>query len=314
MSKYRIAINMELTSKCNAKCIMCPREAIPRLSAMTNKLIEKVLERITPEDVFRVVVAGYGEPTIYPKFVDFSAKARAHPVRFDLATNGERLDTEGMLEAIDGAYGVMIISFSSIDPEVYGVVHANLDHDRVMRNIELTARTLKQTQLVISLTCMPECLDTLPQTIEWLQGLEGDMILSMSPTLYDRAGTFDKASVETKTLRHIIDKYELHSQDLDFVASIGNFLGQYWNNKFRCPPRNVDVLISSDGEYMYCFNDISHSHPLGHVDDMTLRQAIEKREKTGLDPAICDDCSMRGRYGLVEMAKVGLSHLKAKAG
>lgn len=312
MSRYKIAVNLELTSKCNAKCIMCPRDAIPVPALMTTETVDRVLDRITPDDVFRVVTAGYGEPTTHPKFIDYANKVRAHPVRFDMATNGERLDDEGKLAAIDGAFQVMILSFSSIDPKVYGVVHANLDHERVMRNIELAARTLKQTSLVISLTCMPDCLDTLPETIEWLQSLEEDMVLSMSPTLYNRAGTFNEASVETKTLRHIIDKYGLHSQDLDFIASIGNFLGQHFSNKFKCPPRNVDVLVSAQGEYMYCFNDISHSHSLGHVDAMTLRQAIEKREKTGPDPAICDDCSMRGRYGLGEMAKVGISYLKSK--
>ncbi|MHA1564895.1 MAG: radical SAM protein, partial [Alphaproteobacteria bacterium] len=113
MSRYKVAVNLELTSKCNAKCIMCPRDAIPVPALMTTETVDRVLDRITPGDVFRVVTAGYGEPTTHPKFIDYANKVGAHPVRFDMATNGERLDDEGKLAAIDGAFQVMILSFSS---------------------------------------------------------------------------------------------------------------------------------------------------------------------------------------------------------
>ena len=30
MKTYKVAVNLELTSKCNARCIMCPQEMIER--------------------------------------------------------------------------------------------------------------------------------------------------------------------------------------------------------------------------------------------------------------------------------------------
>jgi hypothetical protein len=30
-------------------------------------------------------------------------------------------------------------------------------------------------------------------------------------------------------------------------------------------PRNVDLFIAANGDYLYCYNDVSHHHPIGNV-------------------------------------------------
>ena len=66
-SSYRIAVNVEWTSKCNARCAMCPRTMISEPKLMVLSTFEQVLSRLTAEDVFRVIIAGYGEPTTHPE-------------------------------------------------------------------------------------------------------------------------------------------------------------------------------------------------------------------------------------------------------
>ncbi len=307
---YRTAVNLEWTSKCNAACVMCPRDAIPSPLTMSDDTFNKVLERLSERDVFRCVIAGYGEPTVHPRFEDYVRLIAEHPVSFDMVSNGHLLDRE-RLELLDGSIGTLIISFSSVDPEVYKKVHVNLDHDRVMNNIVLAQKTLRQTKLAISLTPLPSCLETLPQTIEWLRG-NGVGNLSMSPTLYDRAGTFQSVKQDTKDLRATIRQYGLHSQELDFVSGFRDTAAQWLANRFKCIPRNTDMLISAYGEYMYCFNDISHSHPIGNVKEISLRQALELREKTLADPNICDNCSIRDRYRTGEVISAGLDYFRKK--
>jgi MoaA/NifB/PqqE/SkfB family radical SAM enzyme len=304
MSTYRIAVNLELTSKCNARCVMCPREAIPRQQQMSQDVFDAVLARLGPDDVFRVVLAGYGEPTTHPRFDAFLPRLRDHPAPFDMVSNGHLLDDD-RLALLDGAIGTLIISFSSIVPEVYDAVHVNLDQRRVMDNIILAQRILRKTTLAISLTPLPECLATLPQTIAWLRG-KGVDNLTMSPTLYDRAGTLeDKANGNGpahRDLRATIRRYGLQSQEMDFIPSLRDVLAQRMANRYKCTPRNIDMLISAAGEYMYCFNDIAHRRPLASVHDLSLRQAIEQREKMRAAPEICDGCNIRGRYGMLELA------------
>ena len=312
MSRYRVAVNVEWTSKCNARCIMCPRDAIPNPRHMSRSTFEHILARINPSDVFRVVVAGYGEPTTHPEFEVFVDLVRGHPITFDLVSNGQMLD-QTRLEHLDGVFGTLMISFSSIDPEVYRRVHANLDQQRVLANIELARKVLRQTQLAISLSPLPDCLRTLDRTVEWFR-LRGIDVLTMSPTLYDRAGKLSTVSLASGNLKAAIRRHGLHRQDLDFIPSVGEIFAQWRANRFNCVPRNTDVLISSHGEYMYCFNDINHGHPLGNVTDRSLREVLAIREDTGPAGAICDNCNLRGRYGPSEMAGAALGFAKLQLG
>jgi len=307
MRPYKVAVNLEWTSKCNARCAMCPQTLIENPQLMNDATFYKALERIRPEDVFRTVVAGYGEPTTHPAFMDYVSAIGDHPVRFDMVTNGELLDEE-KLKHLDGKITLLILSFSSIDPAVYGKVHVGLDHEKVKENIALAQKTFKKTKFAISLTPLSECIDSLPETIEWLKG-QGVDLLTMSPTLYDRAGTMKEHQNATERLRAVIKRYELRSQELDFIPSIRDILKQLWQNRFRCIPRNSDLFMSAGGDYMYCYNDITHKHMIGTFNDLSIREALKKRESMDPIPEICDDCNMRDRYKIGEMLQVGTRYL-----
>lgn len=307
---YRIAVNVEWTSKCNALCPMCPRDLIEHPQLMRPETWRQVLERLSPEEVFRVVVAGYGEPTTHPRFFEFVEDARSHPVRFDMVSNGHLLD-EDKVRHLDGAIDLLIVSFSSIDPEVYGRVHANLDQTRVMANIQAAQKLFRHTRLAISLTPMPECLPSLPGTIAWLKGL-GIETLTMSPTLYNRGGSLKDHELATRRLRDIIRRHGLRSQEIDFVPSAREILSQWRSNCFKCIPRNVDLFVSSSGEYLYCYNDIGHRHPLGHVSAHSVGDMLARREGMAAIPELCDGCNMKGRYGPAELLKAGASFASSR--
>ena len=68
MTQYKVAVNMEWTSKCNARCVMCSQVLIQRPQLMKNEIFYKTLERLSPDDIFRVVIAGYGEPPLILNF------------------------------------------------------------------------------------------------------------------------------------------------------------------------------------------------------------------------------------------------------
>lgn len=310
MSSYRIAVNVEWTSKCNALCPMCPRDLIENPMLMKEQTWRQVLERLSPQDVFRAVIAGYGEPTTHTKFFEFVDDMRGHPLRFDMVSNGHQLDAE-RIRHLDGAIDLLIVSFSSIDPEVYKRVHVNLDQARVMDNIRTAQKLFKHTQLGISLTPMPECLPSLPDTIAWLRA-QGVEALTMSPTLYNRGGTLQAHELASEKLRQIIQQYRLHSQELDFIPSVRDVFQQWRSNRFKCIPRNVDVFISASGDYLYCYNDVGHKHPIGNVANLGIREVLAKREGMALIPELCNSCNMLNRYGAKELVKTGISYARTK--
>lgn len=310
MSTYRIAVNVEWTSKCNARCPMCPRDLIAKPMLMQSQTWRQTLERLALQDVFRAVIAGYGEPSTHTSFAEFVDDMRGHPVRFDMVSNGHQLDAD-RIRHLDGAVDLLLISFSSIDPAVYSVVHANLDQARVMENIRTAQRLFRKTQLAISLTPMPECLPSLPDTVAWLRA-QGVRQLTMSPTLYNRGGSLQAHELATSKLRQMIARYDLRSQEFDFIPGVRDVLQQWRSNRFKCVPRNVDVFIASSGDYLYCYNDAAHQHPLGNVADTSIRAVLARREDMGKIPALCDGCNMLGRYDAKELVKAGVSYMRAR--
>jgi MoaA/NifB/PqqE/SkfB family radical SAM enzyme len=307
---YKVAVNFEWTSKCNARCIMCPQDMIERPQLMTVNTFYKALAHINTNDVFRTVIAGYGEPTTHPRFMEFVSAIGDHPGRFDMVSNGQLLD-EKKLKHLDGKINLLVISFSSINADVYRSVHVKLDHEKVKANIIQARRVLKKTSLAISLTPLVQCIKTLPETIRWLhkQGVEQ---LTMSPTLYNRAGTMKQHKHATKRLREIIRAYHLHSQELDFVPSVKDFVLQFWHNRFRCIPRNSDLFIAASGDYLYCYNDISHKQTFGHIDQLSIRKALDMRQKMKAIPELCENCNMRNRYKMGEVTSVAAHYLYGK--
>jgi len=308
LAGYRVTVNVEWTSACNARCLMCPREAIPQAEKMDQVTFRQILEYLNPDDVFRAVVAGYGEPTTHPRFGAFIRLLSEASVPVDMVSNGERLN-ERRLKLLDGRLRTLIISFSSVDAGVYGQVHAGLRQDKVMANIQAAAKNLRRTELAISLSPLAQCIATLPETIGWLRA-RGVKLLTMSPSLYDRAGTLGLSDADAHRLRDIIVKYRLHSQELDFIPGIPDIAGQWMANRFKCLPRNTSLFISADGHYQYCFNDISRRHPLAHVSGMNIRQVLDLRERTECDARICGDCNMRSRYRLPEVMRAAWWHFK----
>ena len=302
---YRTTLNVEWTSKCNALCPMCPRDKIAHPRLMDEATWKQTLARISPDEVMRVVVAGYGEPTTHPRFFDMVEDARRHPVRFDMASNGHLLDEE-KLRHLDGAFGLLLVSFSSIDPAVYNRVHANLDQARVIANIRAAKKILKQTALAISLTPMPECLPSLPDTIGWLRS-EGVDVLTMSPTLYNRGGSLQEHELASKQLRKLIKEHGLQSQEMPFIPSAVEVYRQWKSNQFKCIPRNIDLFIAATGDYLYCYNDIGHEHSIGHVTTDSVHDMLRRRHGMGAIDALCEGCNLRDRYGPAELVKVGAS-------
>jgi hypothetical protein len=158
---------------------------------------------------------------------------------------------------------------------------------------------------------MPECLPSLPDTIAWLRA-QGVETLTMSPTLYNRGGSLQEHELATEKLRRVIQQYHLRSQEFDFIPSVQDISQQWRSNSFKCMPRNVDVFIASSGDYLYCYNDIKHEYPIGHVANLGIRGVLVKREGMALIPELCNGCNMFNRYDAKELVKAGFSYARTR--
>jgi hypothetical protein len=51
----------------------------------------------------------------------------------------------------------------------------------------------------------------------------------------------------------------------------------------------------------------------GHIDQLSIRKALDKREKMKAISEICENCNMRNRYKMGEVANVAAHYLYGKA-
>ena len=158
---------------------------------------------------------------------------------------------------------------------------------------------------------MPECLPALGDTIAWLRA-HGIERLTMSPTLYNRGGKLEDHRLASAELRRMIRLHGLRSQELDFVPSAAEIFRQWQRNRFGCIPRNVDLFVAASGDYLYCYNDVAHRHPVGHVGADAVAAVLRRREGMAAAAALCEACNMRHRYGPLELLGAGLGLARAR--
>jgi len=134
-----IIINLELTSRCNRKCIVCP-QGNPDTGIVRKDMsldgFKRVLGRIeeaADQGLFvrEIINSGYGESVLHREFSaimdmykEFGRTYRerySRDIAVSVVTNGSML-TRNNLEKISGAADILKFSFPSPDPSHYGIL------------------------------------------------------------------------------------------------------------------------------------------------------------------------------------------------
>src|SRR3954469_16939586 len=99
-----ITIDIELTNRCNALCVFCPRDAMPEQGFMQGAVFEQSLARAvefqnlarelpTPLDA-TVVFCGTGEPLVHRNTEQYVRRVRDAGLSCEISTNGSLLSRD----------------------------------------------------------------------------------------------------------------------------------------------------------------------------------------------------------------------------
>jgi len=136
-------IRFEVTNKCNARCIMCPREKMTRAQGiLTLELYKKVLDEAHTMGANVVSLENYGETFIDPFFLERAMYAKSKRMQVYTITNGSLLTNEladKLLPYIDK----IRFSVYGTTQEIYEKIHIGLRFDEVMSNIDYMIRKKK---------------------------------------------------------------------------------------------------------------------------------------------------------------------------
>ncbi|HEX6086707.1 MAG TPA: radical SAM protein [Thermoanaerobaculia bacterium] len=272
-SPSRIKVGLELTSKCNLRCGMCPLPVLRRpYEDMEWSLVEKAEREIHGNGLKLKWLHEMGEPLLYARIDD---AIRLFP-EASLSTNGLVLTPEIGAKLLATPLKRIRICVDSIQPEVYPQLRTGGDFDKL---VDLTRRFLAQAKghpLRIEIQKMRSRL-TQDETVDDFRKL-------FDLKQYKNARVIEK----TCEALDVNEETDLH----------GKFYGCVQGAFFTW------VVIFADGRVTHCCYDAHGDQVLGDLKTHSLQEildgprfaemqsAFERRDFTNLPR--CGECFKHG--------------------
>lgn len=154
-------VRYEVTDKCNASCIMCPRDKHDREHGIMSQVdYERSIDEVTALGAKKIVLTGFGEPTLDKKLEDKISYAKEKGLLTYIITNGSTLTTKRAQSLILSGLDEMRVSFYGMSPDTYNAVMQGLDFDRAMAGLlgflELREKLNSKVRVQISYLEMEE--------------------------------------------------------------------------------------------------------------------------------------------------------------
>jgi hypothetical protein len=148
---------IEVTSRCNAHCTICPREKMTRpLVTMDTAHFKYVVSQAHALDVQTISLFGHGEPLLDPGLVDKLRYCSEAQFETFITTNASMLSPDASYELLNA--GLSHIRFSAHGfGENYNKVHKGLDWNRFAENVGhfMRMRHDLNSRCVISVSVIP---------------------------------------------------------------------------------------------------------------------------------------------------------------
>jgi len=129
-------IRFEVTNKCNAKCIMCPREKMKRpQGTLDMTLYKRVLDEACANGARIVSLENYGESFLDPYIFERARYARSKGCDVFTITNASVLDEE-KCRRIHEVFTKIRVSMYAVTAKTYESIHVGLSFEKVRRNLE----------------------------------------------------------------------------------------------------------------------------------------------------------------------------------
>jgi MoaA/NifB/PqqE/SkfB family radical SAM enzyme len=243
-SPSRIKVGLELTSKCNLRCGMCPLPVLRRpYEDMAWPLVEKAEREIHGMGLKLKWLHEMGEPLLYSRIDD---AIRLFP-EASLSTNGLVLTPEIGAKLLATPLKRIRICVDSIDPKIYPQLRTGGDFDKL---VDLTRKFLVQAKgapLRIEIQKMRSRL-TLEETVEDFR------------KVFDLR-QFKNARVIEKTCEalDVNEETDLH----------GKFYGCVQGAFFTW------VVVFADGRVTHCCYDAHGDQVMGDLKTQSLQEIIE---------------------------------------
>jgi len=244
LNKYRgasalRAITVELTDRCNLKCIHCLRNKDSFELSLLD--IERIAADAEKLGAFEVTITG-GEPTMHPDFFDVLDVFKKRKFKITLFTNAMGLNKDTIKQLAQYEIEQIHISFYSLNSTVFDfITRVPGSFALVRRNLSLL-RELKQT-VILKTVVMEQNYKELPDIEKYAEQMGMDWSYNYM--------IFPRNNGDTDVF-----KYRVSTEHLKYLRDLGykSYLTKKRNNKelYICNAGITIADIAADGSVYPC--------------------------------------------------------------
>jgi MoaA/NifB/PqqE/SkfB family radical SAM enzyme len=274
--KVPIHLDLEITTNCQLKCIMCARRVEnTKPMNMDIELMKKIIKEFGSKGGYAIKFCYLGEPTLFPYIVQAIKYAKEMGiVDTRLATNGLALTPKLSKDLIEAGLDLIIFSIDSIHPQTYKNIRIGSNLGKVVKNLAefryLRDKLWGNTQIQV------QAIPIEQNKMELLFKYYHDFYREFADTIFISPWCKD------------------YSKDLIVKEETPNFF---------CPAPFRRLLVRVNGDIWLCCGDPLKEKFIGNYNKMSLEEAwkgtylkdVRKQLKNGnvhLIPA-CKKCSER---------------------
>jgi len=140
------AFQIEVTSRCNLKCVMCPVTVLADhwpARDMSWETFERLAEAFGRAKW--VYLQGWGEPLLHRRIFDMIGRAKEAGCRVGFTTNGTRLTREASARLIDLGLDLVAVSIAGASPATHEAIRVGSDFPKLVENLRRFLLRRRQT-------------------------------------------------------------------------------------------------------------------------------------------------------------------------
>lgn len=253
---YPSLVELELTSKCNAHCVFCPRYLFNKTKMIEKSIFEQVIFRLREAHIKCVKLVGMGEPTLHPDFMWIIRQLRNKGFQILLNTNGSLIHQCGF-EKILALCDEVIISFHSLNPEIHKSILGIDCYDQVLSNIENLLKINEHYNRVITLYVVLTILNI--NADEQIRKFWGSRVNIRSSGCTNRT----------------IEGFAKNILDIKINCQYNHY-PTISERSPMCGYAEAALVIDSQGQYLLCTNDVKRNTGLPTVWESSVLEVFSE--------------------------------------
>ena len=166
-------LQIEHTSFCNARCIMCSHAFTSNHGAV--HMSDDTLERIETLLPFcaHVTMHGVGEPFLHPGIIPVLQRYSEYGIRLSGNTNGSYM-TEELANTVNSVFDNLSVSCDAANARTYEIIRRGLRFETFLRNVRLLRSEAANVHLRMAVVAMRQNLQEMPDIVRLAASLGFD--------------------------------------------------------------------------------------------------------------------------------------------